>query len=380
MGKSNSFTLAGSLLVETLRIKEYLMFFKLILKACFCEVQRIMIGLSKWFDGNHHNLALMCLRAICNEGADLIDFYVIGDKTSTSTWSSAAISTRSLRWPSNNTIKCSVTHLQCRALLLLLKIWELSAGAEIEPSQQPEKLHKSSTTLTGVKEEIELRNVDDSLNSLENAKELLIVEGMTETAISSSDVLRQEANEAVRRWLELQGVGVTTADKIRDFSLAFVFLYSDEDDMMIEILLMLCKMTPLLLALVEKDLRHCIPVVTALGQAELFHAFLQTVSYDHTVLVDFLITQNTGTLFLRYLMLCIGLSINTWPAFSSMNKSMDCLLQLKAAIERLHRQNLFPYNPAPLLKRFGFFAFCPLVCFMLKSLVRCVVYSASAIL
>ena len=342
------------------------MFYKLILKACFCEVQRIMIGLSKWFDGNHHNLALMCLQAICNEGADLINFYVIGDETSTSTWSSAAISTRSLRWPSNNTVEYSVTHLQCRALLLLLKIWVLSAGAEIKPSQQPEKIHKSSTTSTRVKQEIEPWNVhvDESLNGLEDAKESLIVEGMTETAFSTSDVLRQEASEAVRRWLKLQGVGVTTADKIRDFSLAFVFLYSDEDDMMIEILLMLCKMTPLLLALVEKDLRQCIPVVTALGQAELFYAFLQTVSYDHTVLVDFLITQNTGTLFLRYLMLCIGLFINTWPDFVSMNKSIDCLVQLKVAIERLHHRNLFPYNPAPLLKRFGFFAFCPRVCFM----------------
>lgn len=364
--------LGGKLLVETLRVTNYLVFFKMILTACFCEVQRIMIGLSKWFDGNHHNLALMCLRAICNEGADLINFYVIGDKPATSTWSSAAISARSSRWLSNNTVEYSVTHLQCRALLLLLKVSILSAGAEIEPSQQPEKSHKSSTR---VEQEIEQWNVDESLNGLEDANELLVIEGMTEGAFSTSDVLRQEASEAVRRWLQLQGVGVTTADKIRDFSLAFVVLYSDEDDMMIEMLLMLCKMTPLLLALVEKDLRQCIPVVTALGQAELFHAFLRTVSYDHTVLVDFLITQNTGTLFLRYLMLCTGLFINTWPDFSSMSKSMDCLVQLKAAIERLHHRKLFPYNPAPLLRRLGFFALCPRM-FHVKSLVKCVVYSA----
>lgn len=37
------------------------------------------------------------------------------------------------------------------------------------------------------------------------------------------------------------------------------------------------------------------------------------------------------------------------------NNAKECLLSLKKTVEDLHRKNLFPYNPKPLLRRFAIF-------------------------
>ncbi|KAG8081347.1 hypothetical protein GUJ93_ZPchr0007g3150 [Zizania palustris] len=121
--------------------------------------------------------------------------------------------------------------------------------------------------------------------------------------------------------------------------------------------------------------------------------------YDHLVLVDYLISKDVGVHCAQYLLRCLRLVTQCWESFiddslyeakieklifkrqkifndansisasstedSKLGSACDkksknrhqlflnakaCLLSLKRTLEDLHKKDLFPYNPMPLLK------------------------------
>lgn len=338
-----------------------------------------MIGLSKWFEVKP-NLALQCLQALRKEGADLIGFSLLENGTCSKDNSlmRSSFPISFVHAQVSESLPRSGKHLQCRAVFLLFRIWSLAVN-QGDPTQ--------AVRQRAFQQFIFNRNNPEDRKELEDRTPLASAEihhhglhcsntcsrvwgrsvdtGDTQSSCQCGDLLekhlKQEASAAIQEWLRFQSDAVT-ADGLEDFSMAFVGLYLDEDDLMIETLLLLTKLRSSLLALEDTNLT----IATALSPAELFHAFLQTLSYDHTVLLDFLISETTGTLFLRYLMLCTGLFIKPGtmelsrkPSFLGLAKeSLNCLSQLKASIERLCRRKLFPYNPSALLKRY---VHCPYI-------------------
>lgn len=55
-------------------------------------------------------------------------------------------------------------------------------------------------------------------------------------------------------------------------------------------------------------------LVDTLHPLRLFHGFLSMIAYDHLVLVDYLISADTGSRFLRYLLQHLTLAVNSWPS------------------------------------------------------------------
>ncbi|KAJ0096379.1 hypothetical protein Patl1_28791 [Pistacia atlantica] len=135
-------------------------------------------------------------------------------------------------------------------------------------------------------------------------------------------------------------------------------------------------------------------------------SFMQ-LHYDHQVLLDYLISKDTGIHCAEYLLRCLRMVCDSWPLFKEFSadgkftnqssdkrrkiildspnfqgrlpsatlenslpslqeeygydpcisrgsyykEANDCLLSLKTSIENLHQKNLFLYNPEVLLKR-----------------------------
>ncbi|OVA10520.1 Protein Lines [Macleaya cordata] len=216
-------------------------------------------------------------------------------------------------------------------------------------------------------------------------------------------------------------------EKCRGFALSFLQLYVDEDDFLFEVLLQLWNLPfparqveynrkGKVLEEVEGDILFHLSNV--LNPVHLFHLFLAELHYDHLVLLDYLISKDTGVHCVKYLLRCLRTISNSWHAFveyslhevelspssvkkrkcyeddadscgkieppsamveggrdlgvldrqckrneklGSMHNSMrgmtfenakQCLLSLKRSVESLHEKNLFPYNPAALLRSF----------------------------
>lgn len=136
----------------------------------------------------------------------------------------------------------------------------------------------------------------------------------------------------------------------------------------------------------------------------LFHLFLAEIHYDHQVLLDYLISKDTGSSCAEYLLRSLRIVCNSWSLFikfpgveeglnqlcpkrqrvlidstdlkdgriSSLEQcneghahgrkgyknyrlsfvaARDCLVSLRTSINRLNQKNLFPYNPQVLLRR-----------------------------
>jgi hypothetical protein len=93
-----------------------------------------------------------------------------------------------------------------------------------------------------------------------------------------------------------------------------------------------------------------------------FRAFLSTLAFDSTVLLDYLVSDDTYFLLylLRYLKLLAkapGDFVQAMTAGSSSGASLDdldasvaVLAKLRDSVKSLTQQELFPYNVAPLLK------------------------------
>ncbi|KAK8956533.1 hypothetical protein KSP39_PZI000201 [Platanthera zijinensis] len=222
-------------------------------------------------------------------------------------------------------------------------------------------------------------------------------------------------------------------ESCNSFVTSFLQLYIEEDDLLFKILLQLLD-TPF--SAWQKESSNKSESVGAnkdivchfssiFCPIRLFHLVLLLLSYDHLVLVDYLISKDTGIHCLQYLLRCLHVIHNSWPAFlqfsifgnksdhhhkrrrkvplnedegptllSSTNAAFRrqlmgkhkkcqtayeisdlrtfenaerCLSLLKISLGELQRKSLFPYNLKPLLKRFAFLLFNNVYCnFLLR--------------
>ncbi|KAK1363660.1 Golgin candidate 6 [Heracleum sosnowskyi] len=208
------------------------------------------------------------------------------------------------------------------------------------------------------------------------------------------------------------------------FSLSFLRLYMHEDDILFKVLLQLFTIplsvkpvcegskTPQTVEDEESMLRL---ISNLLNPICLFHLFLAELLYDHQVLLDYLMSKDTGASSAEYLLRCLRAVRDSWTFFVefswdeevknnryskkrkvfvdvhdfeggeisvprenddstlslpkrcmtddvdssrqhrtrrlSFEDAMECLLSLKNALLNLHRKKLFPYNPDVLLRR-----------------------------
>ncbi|WOL19564.1 hypothetical protein Cni_G28366 [Canna indica] len=198
------------------------------------------------------------------------------------------------------------------------------------------------------------------------------------------------------------------------FASSFLQFYMEEDDMLFDILLQLLDAPVISLQICssqeetsfEERKKDIIFIISSIfNPIYLFHIFLSLLHYDHLVLVDYLISKDTGIRFLQYLLRCLRIVCTSWHIFAGFSiceseqslssykrrkismdeklgtlplssltsghkvrmlldagdidksieplafeKANGCLLNLKKTVEDLNRKDLFPYNPKPLLR------------------------------
>ncbi|KAL8044405.1 hypothetical protein ABFX02_08G044200 [Erythranthe guttata] len=159
------------------------------------------------------------------------------------------------------------------------------------------------------------------------------------------------------------------------FSLSFLQLFMHEDDILFDMLLQLFHV-PFYpdrqiiknesLAKVENNLVFL--ASDLFNPVHLFHLFLSEILYDHQVLLDYLISKDTGSSCAEYLLRSLRIICNSWSLFvefpgseqglgqlcpkrTSFMAAKDCLISLRTSINSLNKKNLFPYNPQVLLRR-----------------------------
>lgn len=169
----------------------------------------------------------------------------------------------------------------------------------------------------------------------------------------------QRAVAVLKDWLlrQISCVSDFTGDVFRNrynnFTSAFLQLFMDEDDLMFEMLLQLLNIpVPLQLVLSDGDdifdKKVCMEAcIEALKPHLLFYELLAGIQYDHSILVDYLISKSTGILCLRYLLRCLRVVCDSWPdsvrflpdigdPSISGNKRRRHQLGLKEPLERNH--------------------------------------------
>ncbi|KAK2997855.1 hypothetical protein RJ639_025971, partial [Escallonia herrerae] len=209
------------------------------------------------------------------------------------------------------------------------------------------------------------------------------------------------------------------SERCTSFALSFLQLYMKEDDMLFEVLLQLFSLpfcSELEIHRGEKTSQEAEDDKLFLASSlfspiRLLHLFLAELIYDHQVLLDYLISKDTGASCAEYLLRCLRTVCESWNLFAEcsldsniVNRSsckkrklnahsrgepssadvqgstivvsveneceqhiygskhlrtnrlpfedaVKCLLSLKKSVENLHQKNLFPYNPDVLLRR-----------------------------
>ncbi|KAL5198561.1 hypothetical protein ABZP36_002073 [Zizania latifolia] len=190
-----------------------------------------------------------------------------------------------------------------------------------------------------------------------------------------------------------------------DIALCFLQLYMEEDDMLFSILLQLLDAPLISLKIDSMEIKWTSELIcgklfsSIFDPVHIFHLLLLLLHYDHLVLVDYLISKDVGMHCAQYLLRCLRLVTQCWDSFiddslyeakieklnfkrqkifndansisasstedpklgSACDKKSKnthqlflnakaCLLSLKRTLEDLHKKDLFPYNPKPLLK------------------------------
>ncbi|KAH6791424.1 hypothetical protein C2S51_006430 [Perilla frutescens var. frutescens] len=182
------------------------------------------------------------------------------------------------------------------------------------------------------------------------------------------------------------------------FTLSFVQLFMHEDDILFEMLLQLLHAPFIQERQIIKD-KPLAEVKNHLAAdlfnpIHFFHLFLAEINYDHQVLLDYLISKDTGSSCAEYLLRSLRIICSSWSLFiefpgvrddfgqvrvkrrklladsreehkeghAHSNKSCidftppfvaarDCLASLTTSIDSLNKKSLFPYNPRVLLQR-----------------------------
>ncbi|KAJ8446637.1 hypothetical protein Cgig2_002799 [Carnegiea gigantea] len=207
-------------------------------------------------------------------------------------------------------------------------------------------------------------------------------------------------------------------EKCIKFASSFIRLYKNEDDVLFEVLLQLFAI-PLCgerMSLKERmaceDAEDLFHLSSLFNPVLLFHVFLAELQYDHQLLLDYLISRDTGSKCAEYLLRCLRAVCDSWKLFvefpvtgrqescltsckrrkvfhrdfckscsanplegqlalsseqlqeeqeltgnffasrgPQFEDAKACLLSLKSSLRKLHERKLFPYNPEVLIRR-----------------------------
>ncbi|KAI9089218.1 hypothetical protein K1719_029497 [Acacia pycnantha] len=120
-----------------------------------------------------------------------------------------------------------------------------------------------------------------------------------------------------------------------NFMSSFLHLYLGEDDLLFEVLLQLLGITSCLQQQYDKketafhDIKKDFPfcLLDVFNPVQLFHLFLSEIHYDHQVLLDYLISKDTGISCAKYLLRCLSLVCNSWRSFVGFTLFGDPLIQ-----------------------------------------------------
>ncbi|KAG5869679.1 hypothetical protein JTB14_035604 [Gonioctena quinquepunctata] len=140
------------------------------------------------------------------------------------------------------------------------------------------------------------------------------------------------------------------------FSKILIHLFSDQDDYMIEAMVCSLDIT------IGISYRNAVfpDLINMLNPIHSFIEFLNVVSHDSRVLLDYLVSNETC--FLLYLLRFLKYTKRNWAKFISscgegsaprgneLDDTMTVLIRLKMQINRLVSRNLFPYNITPVLR------------------------------
>jgi len=131
-----------------------------------------------------------------------------------------------------------------------------------------------------------------------------------------------------------------------------VQLFSDQDDALVEGMVC-CLDVEVGLALNLTSTLVSNTLRAALSPTQTFAQFLRTVSHDHEVLLDLLVSNETC--FLLYLLRFLKYARRQWSDFVSgcdreLDNIMTVLIRLRISINRLVSKALFPYNIKPVLR------------------------------
>lgn len=131
-----------------------------------------------------------------------------------------------------------------------------------------------------------------------------------------------------------------------------VQLFSDQDDALVEGMVC-CLDVEVGLNLSGTSSLVANTLRAALSPTQTFAQFLRTVSHDHEVLLDLLVSNETC--FLLYLLRFLKYARRQWADFvSGCNRELDniitVLIRLRISINRLVTKALFPYNIKPVLR------------------------------
>lgn len=138
------------------------------------------------------------------------------------------------------------------------------------------------------------------------------------------------------------------------FSKILIHLFNDQDDYLIEAMVCTLDITVGILY------RNAVfpDLATMLNPVSFFIEFLNIVSHDPDILLDYLV--NNETCFLLYLLRFLKYVRRNWSKFimtcheynsqSGLDETMSVLIRLRLQITRLVARSLFPYNISPVLR------------------------------
>ncbi|XP_057770032.1 uncharacterized protein LOC130989894 isoform X2 [Salvia miltiorrhiza] len=286
------------------------------------------------------------------------------------------------------------SHLQRLAILLFLKCSLNLVGTRGVPDEQ-QCMHENLKLISSSHLNLDSRSCSDSIGLKELHKWL-------QSHVHADIILNDELyfERCVR------------------FTLSFIQLFMHEDDILFEMLLQLFHVP----FFQEREIIEDEPLAEVknhlaadlFNPIHLFHLFLAEISYDHQVLLDYLISKDTGSSCAEYLLRSLRIICNSWSLFvefpgvkddsgqlcvkrrkvladsrdikgvtylaslkesgipsleternedhAYVNKSStnfklpfvavrDCLASLTTSVDSLNRKGLFPYNPQVLLRR-----------------------------
>lgn len=238
----------------------------------------------------------------------------------------------------------------------------------------------------------------------------------SDTSLDSEQCAKCQGLSELQKWLQVHAPADTFMynklhfDRCVRFTRTFLQLYIHEDDILFEMLLQFfClpfypkhQFTESEALFTVKN-HHFFLASLLFNPLHLFHLFLAEILYDHQVLLDYLISRDSGSRCAEYLLRSLRLVCDSWDLFlefpgveegssrsnskrqkvlvdnSALQEAVSpanidaqiscsikqehnkhrlpflaargCLISLRISIESLNQKNLFPYNPQVLIRR-----------------------------